>query len=130
MKKNILIFSLIFVSVIILLVVLFLSFIQPDSEELLTINDDQQSTLILFSGDNCPYCQVVEEYIIANDIENRLDLSIKEVYNNLANAQLFEAKFNQCFSPPRTFGVPFLWHNNFCLVGPNEIIDYLINLES
>lgn len=130
MKKNlfILLFSLFIV--IIVFVIIFLSFIDDSQNDLSRSEISIESSLILFTGETCSHCKDVESYIYNNNLLDKIDLSIKEVYNDLNNAQLFEEKFNQCTFQPRVYGVPFLWHSQVCILGPAEIINYLNNLDN
>ncbi len=113
------------VVLLIIFIIVFLDFLQDDEAEIVSTELSSDHSMIFFTGDNCPHCDDVEDYIKNQNLVNKIDLSIKEVYNNIENAQLFEEKFNQCSPQPRTYGVPFLWDNQFCIIGPNEIINYL-----
>ncbi len=127
MNKNIIKLLLGLVVVLIIFVIAFLAFLQSDKEEIAITEANNDYNIIFFTGDDCPHCEEVENYIENHDLLNEIDLAIKEVYNNIENAQLFEEKFNQCSPQPRTYGIPLLWDNHFCIVGPNEIINYLEN---
>jgi thioredoxin-related protein len=122
-KKTIIIFT-IFISLIIIFVLIFLSFIQKPIEENKQIVVNPNSEIIIFSGEGCEHCVIVEDYISSNNLENKLNINIKETYNNLNNAQELENRLNSCLNPV-DFAVPFLWHDRICLVGPEKIIIYL-----
>ncbi len=82
-------------------------------------------SLILFYGEGCPHCKVVEEYIDSNPQIKQLPIIQKEVYNNINNLEEFEDKIKECQPQPRMSGVPLLWHNRTCLLGDQDIINYL-----
>ncbi len=128
MKKNFVILLLSFSFIVLVFIIIFLSFIDNNKNDLLLANLNTETNLILFTGETCPHCKDVENYIFDNSLLDSLDISILEVYNNTKNAQFFEEKFNQCIYQPRVYGVPFLWHDKKCILGPIEIINYLNTL--
>ncbi len=128
MNKNTLKLILISGALLVFFVIVFLSFMEGDREEIVLDDREDDYSMILFTGDNCPHCQDVEEFVERENLVDTLDLSIKEVYNNIENRNLLEDKFNQCSPQPRTYGVPLLWNNQLCLIGPSEIINYLNSL--
>jgi glutaredoxin len=83
--------------------------------------DDQ---IILFYGKGCPYCVVVEKYIKENDISQKISFLEKEVYFNKNNARELEAKAKKCGLSSNSFGVPFLWDGQNCLIGDRDIINF------
>ncbi|MCK5461057.1 cytochrome c biogenesis protein CcdA [Candidatus Gracilibacteria bacterium] len=78
---------------------------------------------VLYYGNGCPHCSIVSKYIEENNI--KLPITKKEVYQNSENA----TEFNQvCDSHNIDFykrGVPFLYAENQCFVGSDQIIGYL-----
>lgn len=42
----------------------------------------QASQIILFYGDGCPHCALVEEYVNQNGVEAQISFAKKEVYYN------------------------------------------------
>jgi len=91
-----------------------------------TAADQNQSNsqIILFYGDGCPHCAIVEKYIEENDIINKFSFAQKEVYHNQSNAKELEEKAKICGLPTDSIGVPFLWDGSTCLVGDQPIIDF------
>ncbi len=130
MKKNQIILLLSFSLIVIIFIVVFLSFLDNSENDLFAPKLDSETSIILFTGETCPHCKDVENYVYDNNLENILDLSIKEVYNDLNNAQLFEEKFENCLFQPREYGIPLLWHERNCILGPVEIINYLNSLSN
>jgi hypothetical protein len=115
---------------LIIFIFAFLAFLQNNESEIVLTEREGDNVIIFFTGDNCIHCKDVEDYIENHDILDKLDLVIREVYNNIENAKLFEEKFDLCSPQPRDYGVPLLWDNKFCLVGPIEIINYLENISN
>ncbi len=87
------------------------------------VNEGEE--LILFYGDGCQYCSLVNDYIDKNNLESNINLQVKEVYFNETNSAEFEQKFSNCNPQPPFRGVPLLWHGAYCIMGEQEIIDYL-----
>jgi len=84
----------------------------------------EQGQIILFYGDGCPHCAIVEEYIEENKIQDKISFVQKEVYYNQSNAKELEAKAKICELPSDSIGVPFLWDGEKCLIGDQEIINF------
>jgi glutaredoxin len=91
-----------------------------------TVAEESQSAdqIILFYGDGCPHCAIVEEYIKENSIGDKISFAQKEVYYNQNNAKELEAKAKICGLPTDSIGVPFLWDGSKCLVGDQDIIEF------
>ncbi len=86
--------------------------------------DGQASEIILFYGDTCPHCKIVEDYIKENQIDEKIIFSQKEVYHNTKNAAELTEKAKICGLPTSSIGVPFLWDGENCLVGDQDIISF------
>ena len=91
-----------------------------------TVAKEGQSAdqVILFYGDGCPHCAIVEEYIKENSIGDKISFAQKEVYYNQNNAKELEAKAKICGLPTDSIGVPFLWDGEDCLIGDQDIINF------
>ncbi|HNW55768.1 MAG TPA: hypothetical protein PKN62_01690 [bacterium] len=87
--------------------------------------DNQNPALILYYGETCPHCKIVEKYIADNKIDQKLAIAQKEVYNNTANSQELLTRAKSCQLDTATVGVPFLWTGSDCLIGDQPIIDFL-----
>lgn len=81
--------------------------------------------LILYYGETCPHCKIVEQYITDNKIDQKIKIAHKEIYNNQANNDELVSKANYCQLDLKTVGVPFLWTGADCLIGDQPIIDFL-----
>ena len=85
----------------------------------------EQSQIILFYGDGCPHCAIVEEYIKENNINDKISFAQKEVYYNQSNAKELETKAKICGLATDSIGVPFLWDGEKCLIGDQDIINFI-----
>lgn len=86
--------------------------------------NQSESQIILFYGDGCPHCAIVEENIKENKFDERIAFSRKEVYYNRANAKELEEKAKICGIPTDSIGVPFLWDGEKCLIGDKDIVNF------
>ena len=129
MNKKLILAALIFLLVsVVSISILTLEKIQKDK----TITSDQNNQvvngeLILFYGEGCPHCLKVESYIEENKVTDKIDLQLKEVWNNEENHNLMIEKVKACNLGNKSVGVPFLWDagNSKCLMGDSNVIDYL-----
>ena len=80
--------------------------------------------IILFYGTGCPHCAKVEEYLQANNIESKINIEKKEVYNNKDNANLLAKIAKKCGIKENELGVPFLWTGSECKIGDEDIINF------
>lgn len=98
----------------------------PTSENL--ENTDKPS-LIFYWGDGCPHCENVKDFIIANNIDNQVNIIQKEVYKDINNQQELKDTVNQ-YCPQLNnggIGVPLALDvaNKKCLQGDTPIIEFL-----
>lgn len=84
----------------------------------------ENNELILFYGTGCPHCEKVEEYLQANDIESKINVVKKEVYDNKDNANLLAKIAKKCGTKENKLGVPFLWTGSECKIGDEDIINF------
>ncbi len=83
------------------------------------------SAIILFYGEECPHCKIVEQYIIDNNIKDALVFSELEVNHNTVNANLMVQKQTICKLDKKNIGaIPFLWTAEKCYLGQDEIIQF------
>lgn len=123
MKKTIL-------TVLIIMAVIF-GLYKITSQRPASVNTDYQNfDFILFYGNTCPHCKVVEEYISKNEVDKKLKINNFEVYDNQKNSSLFSSMVKEICpdqSSPQGLPVPFLidQKDKKCLIGDTPIIDYL-----
>mgnify|MGYP005845005797 CR=1 FL=1 len=84
-----------------------------------------QNSPIFFYGNTCPHCADVEKWMKENQIEEKVTLIKKEVYDNRQNSQELTEVAQSCGLPTDSIGVPFLYTEGKCLIGTPDIIDYL-----
>lgn len=97
---------------------------QPQTNKSTKEENQQTNKVILFYGDGCPHCAIVEKYIEENKIKDKISFAQKEVYYNQSNAKELEEKAKICGLPTDSIGVPFLWNGEKCLIGDQDIIDF------
>ena len=86
---------------------------------------EEASAMILFYGETCSYCKIVEQYINDNNVRTKLKFQELEVYNNKANAALMAEKAKTCgIEATRGLGVPFFFDGKNCLRGDVEITNF------
>jgi len=97
---------------------------QTPTDKTTTTESQSASQIILFYGDGCPHCAIVEKYIKENNISDKISFAQKEVYHNQNNAKELESKAKICGIPTNSIGVPFLWDGSKCIIGDQPIIDF------
>jgi len=98
-------------------------------DEKISVNNNiliqkETTSIILFYGDGCPHCEIVDEYLKENNIKDKINFEHKEVYNNKQNSNLLVEKAKICGMNINSIGVPFLWDGEKCLVGDRDIIEF------
>lgn len=88
--------------------------------------------LIIYWGQGCPHCENVKKFISENQIDSKLQIDLKEVYNDKNNQIQFRQNFEKCnpkIDITQGIGVPFAFIslNNECIVGDQPIIDWIKN---
>ncbi|MBU3895993.1 hypothetical protein KKG36_01640 [Patescibacteria group bacterium] len=82
--------------------------------------------IILFYSEACPHCKVVEEYIEENKVEEKISF---EKMESSENSELLVQKADFCkMDTSQGVPIPFLWVNNQCIVGDQDIIKFLQSL--
>ena len=85
----------------------------------------EESQIVLYYGEGCPACAVVEDYIEKNNIKERMEFEQKEVYYNKMNADELVERAKTCGISANSIQIPFLWDGLKCYVGDRDIIDFL-----
>jgi len=123
----------IFIPTILFIAVLIFSFFALSQEknknqiltnETATEKNQSADQFILFYGDGCPHCAIVEDYINQNGIEVKVPFVKKEVYYNKQNSTELGEKAKICGLPTDSINVPFLWNGEDCLIGDQDIINF------
>ena len=101
------------IAALVLLAVLFVLTslkLQPNQNQNNTPDNPQASNgIILFYGNGCPHCEIVEKFINDNKpvLTDKVKFDMKEVYNNKNNAEILANKTDICQIPSDQVGVPF-----------------------
>lgn len=80
--------------------------------------------IILFYGEDCSHCKIVDDFISQNKIEDKVKFTRLEVFNNKDNAGILLQKAGICKIDQNNIGVPFLWDGTNCLVGDEDVISF------
>jgi hypothetical protein len=84
--------------------------------------------IILFYGDGCSHCKIVEDFILQNKIEDKVKFTRLEVWNNKDNAYLLAQKAATCGIKTTDVGIPFVWDGNTCIFGDDDkVINFFKN---
>lgn len=84
----------------------------------------KENGIILFYGDGCPHCAIVEDFLIKDNIEEKVSFVKKEVYYNKENSAELGEKAKACGMSTGSVGVPFLWDGSKCYIGDQDIVDF------
>ncbi len=82
---------------------------------------------ILFYGDGCPHCKVVDDFISENQIEDKVSFTRLEVWYNKDNQNIISQVAQKCNIALDQVGVPLLWDGSSCYVGQDDVIDFFKN---
>lgn len=80
--------------------------------------------LILYWGQGCPHCEKVEKFLIDNKVDEKVQITRKEVYYQKGNAREMAKYAKRCGLPTDNIAVPFLWTGQTCLIGDQDIIAF------
>jgi len=90
-------------------------------------NHNNLEGLILYYGESCPHCKVVDEFLESNNISAKISYEHKEVFKNKTNSLELEKAARICEISTASIGVPFLYDNGKCYVGDEPIISFFEN---
>ncbi|NTW27646.1 MAG: hypothetical protein HGA36_04935 [Candidatus Moranbacteria bacterium] len=97
---------------------------QPEQLQLASASSQsasEQADVVLYFGQECSHCKVVEKFIKDNQIEQKVIFTKKEVWHNTANNSDLQDKAKECALNPDKVGVPFLFARGKCYVGETEV---------
>jgi len=81
--------------------------------------------IILFYGQGCPHCKVVDDFITANNIEQKVKFTRLEVWYNKDNQAILGQVAKKCGITDSSIGVPFLYDGNGkCYVGEIDVPNF------
>jgi len=90
---------------------------------------------VLFFGEDCPHCKIVEAYITDNGIDQKVKYTKMEIPFNgktspelKANAELLVQLAQTCeLDMTNGVSIPFLYDGSKCLVGQDDVINFFKN---
>jgi hypothetical protein len=82
------------------------------------------SEIILFYGTECPHCQELEAFLVENKVSEKVAYDSVEIWHNKKNQALMISKAVGCGLKEEELGVPMLYAEEKCLVGPSQIEDF------
>ncbi len=83
--------------------------------------------IVLFYGDGCPHCKIVDDFIEQNNIKDKVGFANLEVWYNKDNQNILAQVVQKCGIPTNEVGVPFLWDGSKCYIGQDEVINFFKN---
>lgn len=84
--------------------------------------------IILFYGEGCPHCKNVDDFISQNNIQEKVEFSNLEVWNNEGNREILRKVIQTCGIASDQVGVPLLYDGKgTCLMGDVDAINFLKN---
>jgi glutaredoxin len=88
------------------------------------VGEEETSLMTLFVEEGCPYCEIVEEFISKNNLEDEVD--IKDIRADTATAALYNEMFDELGVPLEDRGgVPVLFDGSEYFDGADKIITHL-----
>lgn len=90
-----------------------------------TVTPTASSSIILYYGDTCSHCKLVEDFINKNKIKEKVTFTEKEIFNNEANAKELGERAVSCkLDTTNGIPVPFLWDGQKCILGDVDVIAF------
>lgn len=80
--------------------------------------------IVLYYGDTCPHCHDLKNYMTENKIQDKIQITEKEVYNNKENSLELQSRALECKLPENQIAVPFLYAKGICYVGTDQIKNF------
>lgn len=82
--------------------------------------DDPNAT-VYYYGEGCPHCKVINEFLSANNIAEKVSFEKKEVWGNKTNASEMNRRAKTCDIKPEGMGVPFVYAEGKCFIGEPDV---------
>jgi len=84
--------------------------------------------IILFYGQGCPHCKIVDDFITANKITDKVKFTNLEVWYNKDNQVILTQVAQKCGISSNQIGVPFLYDGvSKCYEGDVDTINFFKN---
>jgi len=86
---------------------------------------EKQKEVILFYGETCPHCEIVEDFIKDNAIEQKVKIIQLEVFKDAENAAKMQKIAVKCKIDSANLGVPMAYTGRKCYIGDVDAIEML-----
>jgi hypothetical protein len=83
--------------------------------------------IILFYGEDCPHCKIVDDFVSENKIEEKVQFSHLEVWYSKDNQNILTQVVQKCNIQTNQVGVPFLYDGENCYIGDVDVINFFKN---
>ena len=80
--------------------------------------------ILLFYGEGCPHCKVVEGFLNQNKISDKVKFSQLEVWYDKDNQNILSQVVLKCGIKTDQIGVPFLYDGSKCYSGQDDVINF------
>ena len=106
---------------VLVLALLFIISLNPAVNE-----DELPKGVIFYYGETCPHCKIVEEFMTGNNVSSKMNITMKESFGNLVNADELIKVGKYCKLAGKNLGaVPLIYSEGKCYLGDVESIDFL-----
>lgn len=86
---------------------------------------DDPTAIVYYYGEGCPHCKVVNDFLEANNIAEKVSFVKKEVWSNKDNANEMTRRAKTCDVKPEGMGVPFVYGGDGkCYIGEPEVTGF------
>lgn len=86
---------------------------------------DNPAAVVYYYGAECSHCKVVNDFLEANSIADKVSFAKKEVWHDSTNAEEMQRRAKVCGIKPEGMGVPFLYGGDGkCYVGEVDVINF------
>lgn len=86
---------------------------------------DDPLAVVYYWGDGCPHCKVVNDFLEANNIADKVSFVKKEVWSDKKNAAEMGRRAKACDIKPEGMGVPFVYGGDGkCYIGEPDVINF------
>ena len=119
-----------FVVAIIIIAVLFVAYVNVSNNRILKNETEYNpgNETIFFYGATCPHCKIVEDFMNQNNVTLKINIAMKESFENETNGKELISMGNYCKLPKESIGaVPLLYIDGKCYLGDVNDINYLKN---
>jgi hypothetical protein len=94
--------------------------------EIVFDNLPNDSEIILYYTDNCPLCEEIKEWITENKVDEKIEITQKEVGENQENGNQLLTVAKKC-GFEENINIPLVYGEGACLTEKSETINYLEN---